>query len=88
MNKPLSRIGADDILTTAAVFIGLAAPATALAYVGPGLGAGTLAVVLGVIASILLALIALVWYPIKRLINKLKPPAQARARKEADPKGP
>lgn len=44
----------------------LAAPGTAYAYVGPGLGAGTVAVVLGVLGSIGLWLFALLWYPFKR----------------------
>ena len=39
------------------------------AYIGPGAGAGTIAVVLGVIASIFLALVAIIWYPLKRLIK-------------------
>ena len=40
----------------------------AFAYVGPGLGAGTLGVVLGLVGSILLALFAFFWYPIKRAL--------------------
>lgn len=40
------------------------------AYVGPGLGAGTLGVVIGLIASVFVALFALLWYPIKRLLKK------------------
>lgn len=44
------------------------------AYVGPGLGLGSLAVVLGVIGSIFLALFAVIWYPIKRLIKKHRAP--------------
>jgi hypothetical protein len=40
-----------------------------LAYIGRGIGAGTLAVVLGFFASILLAAFALVWYPVKRLFK-------------------
>lgn len=36
------------------------------AYVGPGLGLGALAVILGIVVSILIALIAIVWYPLKR----------------------
>lgn len=44
----------------------LAAPGTAYAYVGPGLGAGTVAVVLGVLGSLGLWLFALLWYPFKR----------------------
>jgi hypothetical protein len=84
MKRSLSRIGADRIATTATGLIVLAVPATAFAYVGPGLGAGTLAVVLGVIGSILLAVFALVWYPLKRLFNRRKPPT--RARKETETK--
>ena len=42
---------------------------TAYASIGPGLGAGTIGVVLGFVASIFLALFALFWYPIKRLFN-------------------
>lgn len=46
--------------------------APAYAYIGPGLGAGTVAVILGFIASILLAIFSLFWYPIKRLLHKLR----------------
>jgi hypothetical protein len=42
----------------------------AFAYIGPGLGAGTLAVVVGFVGSIFLAIFALVWYPLKRLLTK------------------
>ena len=40
------------------------------AYVGPGLGAGTLGVVLGLLGSILIAIFAFFWYPIKRIFKK------------------
>ena len=40
------------------------------AYVGPGLGAGAIGMILGVIASIGLAVFAIFWYPIKRLLKK------------------
>lgn len=42
------------------------------AYVGPGLGVGTIGVVLGIIGSIILALIAVIWYPLKRLFKRRK----------------
>lgn len=42
----------------------------ALAYVGPGLGAGALAVVIGLLGSVLLAVVAVVWYPLRRLLRK------------------
>lgn len=41
--------------------------AQAEAYIGPGAGAGTIAVVFGVIASVFFALVGIVWYPLKRL---------------------
>lgn len=50
----------------------LLVPGAAHAYIGPGLGAGTIAVVLGLIGSVILALFAVLWYPFKRLVQKLK----------------
>ena len=46
--------------------------ASAQAYIGPGLGAGTVGVILGVLGSIVLALFAIFWYPVKRLLKKGK----------------
>jgi hypothetical protein len=46
-------------------------PSTVEAYIGPGLGMGTIGVVLGILASIVLTLIAIVWYPLKRLLKLL-----------------
>ncbi len=40
------------------------------AYIGPGLGAGAIGVILGLLASLFLALFALFWYPVKRLLKK------------------
>lgn len=53
----------------AAVAILAMHPAAALAYIGPGVGAGAIAAVLGVLGSILLAIIAVVYYPIKRMLK-------------------
>ena len=47
-------------------------PDIANAYVGPGLGAGTIGVILGIIGSIFIAIFAIVWYPLKRLLKKNK----------------
>ena len=57
------------------VFLGLilsAMPTAALAYIGPGVGAGALAAVVGVIGSIFLAVFAVLYYPIKRLFKGRK----------------
>ena len=51
---------------------GVFAPAPAFAYVGPGLGAGALAVTLGVLGSIVTGILGVIYYPIKRMIKKLK----------------
>ena len=40
------------------------------AYVGPGLGLGSLLIVLGVIGSLILAVISLFYIPIKRFLKK------------------
>ena len=58
-----------------AVFL-FAIPTSAVAYIGPGAGAGAIAIVLGVIASIFLALVAILWYPFKRLFRGWKAPAK------------
>ena len=45
-------------------------PLNAYAYLGPGLGAGTVGAIFGVIGAIFLAIFAVVYYPIKRLLKK------------------
>jgi len=47
-------------------------PAVVFAYIGPGLGAGAIAAALGLIGSFVLAIFAVLFYPIKRLIQKFK----------------
>ncbi len=47
----------------------LLASTSAQAYVGPGLGAGTLGVIAGFALSVFLALFAIIWYPFKRLLK-------------------
>ena len=59
------------ILTFMTLFL-LTVPQIANAYVGPGLGAGTIGVILGIIGSIFIAIFAIVWYPLKRLLKKKK----------------
>lgn len=48
------------------------------AYIGPGAGAGTIAVVLGVLAAVAMAFMAIVWYPVKRLLKRAKRAPAAR----------
>ena len=49
----------------------------AQAYIGPGVGAGTIAVILGIIAAIVMAFLAILWYPMKRFYKRLKPKKQS-----------
>jgi len=47
-------------------------PSAAFAYVGPGLGAGALAAILGVAGGLLMLVVGVVWYPLKRLIKRIR----------------
>ena len=74
-----------------ALVLGLLSPGLAEAYIGPGAGAGTIAVVLGVIAAVIMAFLGLLWYPIKRLLRGRKSakaaaasPTQAQHRAPSD----
>jgi len=42
------------------------------AYIGPGMGGGVIAAVLGVVGSILLVLFGILYYPIKRMLKNRK----------------
>ena len=50
----------------------LAGPHDTQAYIGPGAGIAALGTVLALIAGVLLAIVAFIWYPIKRLLAKIK----------------
>jgi len=40
------------------------------AYVGPGLGVGVIGAIVGVLLSVIMAIIGIFWYPIKRMLKK------------------
>ena len=48
--------------------LGLSAPA--LAYVGPGAGLGAIGAALGLIAAVVMALGAIIFWPIRRLMRR------------------
>jgi len=56
-------------------------PLNAYAYLGPGLGAGTIGAIVGVIASIFIGIFAIVYYPIKRMLKKI---GLIRGKKKSD----
>lgn len=47
-------------------------PTPALAYIGPGAGLGAIAITLAIVIGVLLLLVGLVWYPLKRLLKSKK----------------
>jgi hypothetical protein len=76
-NKSMRKLSlVRPLLTVAAV---LAPFEYAHAYVGPGLGLGTIMVILGFLGSLLLAVFGIFWYPIKRALKKRKAAAQAES---------
>lgn len=48
--------------------------AQALAYIGPGLGSGAVMAALGIVLGVLMLIIGIVWYPIKKLLGKFRKP--------------
>ena len=42
------------------------------AYIGPGMGLGAIITILGIIGAVILSIVAIIYYPIKRLIIKIK----------------
>ena len=51
------------------LLIALAFTPIANAYTGPGLGLGIVGTVVGVVFSLLLAILAVFWYPLKRILK-------------------
>ncbi len=62
--------------TVLLTFIVVLTPVCGIAYIGPGLATGTLGVILGILGSICIAVFALLWYPFKRLLKKIKKSAK------------
>jgi hypothetical protein len=56
------------------ILFSIIAPREALSYVGPGAGIGAIGAVIAIFFALILAILAFVWYPIKRLAAKFKKP--------------
>lgn len=55
------------------------APGLALAsYLGPGLGLGLIGTAFGVVAAVVLGIASILWYPVKRLVRRLRPATAGR----------
>ena len=49
-------------------------PSLAFAYIGPGMGAGAISAVLAILAGLLMLVLGVVWYPLKRMIKFFRRP--------------
>ena len=58
-----------SLMVTALLLTG---PQDAGAYVGPGAGLAAIGTVIALIGGILLAIVAFLWFPIKRLLAKIR----------------
>lgn len=54
---------------------------SSFAYLGPGIAGGTLAATIGIIVAIFVGLFGLIWFPIKRILNKRKKNKEQRQNK-------
>lgn len=58
------------LIVTIAALVLVFEPGAAMAYIGPGVATGAIAAVLGVIGSIFLAIFAVLYYPVKRMLKR------------------
>ncbi|MDA0782166.1 MAG: arylsulfotransferase family protein [Rickettsiales bacterium] len=59
----------------------------AQAYIGPGIGLGTLGIIGGLLLSVVLTIFAVFWYPIKKFIRKVKKNSEKEKSLNKDKKG-
>lgn len=58
-------------------------PHCVLAYIGPGAGISAIGTVIAFIGAILLAIVGFVWYPLKRVLAKIK--KKGKSEQETNP---
>ena len=44
----------------------------AFAYIGPGMGSGVIAAIIGILAALIISIFGIFYFPIKRIIKKRK----------------
>lgn len=64
----------------------LAFPVFAQAYIGPGTGLSAIGSVLAFVGVVLLFLLGFLWYPVKRLVNKVREKKSGEVAADADDK--
>ncbi len=72
----------------ALILTALLTPTLAYAYTGPGLGLGAIVAVLAIVFSSILAVLALFWYPIKRLFKKRGTKPDTKQARQTDTDSP
>jgi Na+-driven multidrug efflux pump len=60
------------LATIALLASGILPHDAAQAYTGPGLGLGAIGAALGIVGSIFLAILSLIWYPFKRAWRRIR----------------
>jgi len=78
MTKMYTRRRSKTAIIVAALLTLAAAPAQA--YVGPGAGLSAIGTLIALLATLFLAVVGFVWYPLKRVFRKSR---QASADKES-----
>jgi hypothetical protein len=66
------RVTVPQGIAALAALLALSAPGIAFAYTGPGLGLGAIGVALGLVGSLILAIASVLWYPVKRLVRRVR----------------
>lgn len=82
-----SKMSKHTIASVPLALLALLLAVPAQAYIGPGLGAGTVGVILGLVGSVLIAVFAFFWYPIKRTVKKWTASGEDAAEEEGEPEG-
>ncbi|MDX2471675.1 MAG: hypothetical protein QNL04_13980 [SAR324 cluster bacterium] len=59
-------------------------PNIAFAYVGPGLGGGVIASIVGVISAIFMLLVGVLWYPLKKFVLRFRKEDQIDTKETED----
>lgn len=62
-----------------ATFVLAITPIQAYAYIGPGMGLGAAATVLGLFVAFILLLVGLIWLPIRRMLRQRKQKQQSKS---------
>jgi hypothetical protein len=83
MNRPSWMRALRALVAGMVLAVVVAGPAAA--YVGPGAGLSAIGAILAVVATLFLAAVGFIWYPVKRLLRKRRPAWRSESMKRAAP---